>query len=130
MEPHDEMRRLRAAVERATGTTGAVSGFASHSGRESAWIHLGVGVVDTRLHGDRNAAIAELRAILRADTSGAVADALVVERAKIAALLDAYLTADDMLLAALNRGLVRDEYHPAAVDRTNALDALKRAVRP
>lgn len=76
MEPHDEMLRLRAAVERATGTTGAVSGFASHSGRESAWIHLGVGVVDTRLHGDRNAAIAELRAILRADADHAIADVL------------------------------------------------------
>ena len=53
------VRRLRAAVERATGTTGAVSGFASHFGRESAWIHLGLGVIDTRLHDDRRGPVAD-----------------------------------------------------------------------
>ena len=46
----------------------------------------------------------------------------------LTALLDAYLAADDVLLAALRHNSVRDERDYRAIARANALDALRKAL--
>ncbi len=76
MEPHDTMRSLRAKVEKAAGVTAATSGFTHTDEGHIAWITAGDLAIKTRRFRTREDAVSELRAILRADTNGAIADVL------------------------------------------------------
>lgn len=76
MQPHDEMRRLRACFGEAVGETAPTSGYIHGEPGHSAWITAGDAAVESRVHPAREDAVAELRAILRADADHAIADVL------------------------------------------------------
>ena len=84
MDAQEELDRLAAALARALGTSRAVSEVAAevhdHSRNLYALVCVGArfdaATVETRYHTEMEDAVSELRAILRADTDGAIADVL------------------------------------------------------
>lgn len=77
MDAQEELDRLAAAMGKALGVT-AKARVLPYAGETEAFIVVGDlnRTVETAAHVETEDAVAELRAILRADTSGAVADVL------------------------------------------------------
>jgi len=108
-DAQEELDRLAAAMGKALGTEtkGRVYAYTTEEEGAVHAVYLTIGgggrTVETAVHPTLDTAVAELRAILRADTSGAVADVLD----ELAALAEEGPITAEMLrtMAAARRGL-------------------------